>query len=156
MPTGVYKRSKKELEHLRRRVKAFIRTEEWNKNISKSLKGHKGWWKGKISHNKGKKYPQCSGKKHWNWKGGKLKIRNRWYIYEPNHPLATKIGYVLQSRLIVEKYLDRYLTKKEIVHHINEIKDDDRLENLYLFETLSKHSQFHGYKSKPTLKSNLI
>lgn len=68
----------------------------WNKGLTKKTdsrvnyerlttfkKGHnhsKNWYKtmsGIISWNKGKYFPQISGKNHWNWGGGKTKINRR-------------------------------------------------------------------------------
>lgn len=39
----------------------------------------------------------------------------------------------------MEKHLGRFLTKKESVHHINGIRDDNRLENLELRTTCPHH-----------------
>jgi len=45
--------------------------------------------------------------------------------------------------LVAEKYLDRLLTKNEVIHHINEIKGDNKPKNLYLFSSESEHQCYH-------------
>ena len=98
-----------------------------------------------------------TGENNPNWKGGKFKsLKGYYYIWKPGHPFTIWNNYVLRSRLVAEKCLSRYLTPIEVIHHLNEIKDDDRPENLYLFETTGKHSSYHGLKNKPKLVSNLI
>jgi hypothetical protein len=84
-----------------------------------------------------KKTPK--GKKHWNWKGGKTKHQNGyWLIYKPNHPRARK-GYIFEHILVAEKKLGRYLKIKEPVHHINGLRDDNRPENLWIFPNNRSH-----------------
>ena len=85
-----------------------------------------------------------SGSSHPNWKNGQFK--NQGYIYKlcPSHPFANCQGYVFQHRLVMEEHLGRYLKPKEVVHHINEIKTDNKIENLKLFENNTKHTLFHN------------
>jgi len=63
---------------------------------------------------------------------------------------------VYNSRYIAEKYLNRELTKKEVVHHINEDYTDDRPENLYVFPSNGEHTSYHRLENKYHLISNLI
>jgi hypothetical protein len=79
------------------------------------------------------------------WKGGKYKDGDGYiYIYKPEHPFATKNGYILEHRLIMEKAIGRYLTQKEVVHHKNEDTSDNYLENLLLFANNSEHIKYHN------------
>lgn len=75
------------------------------------------------------------GKGGFAWKGGKIKDRFGYIqIWKPNHPNAKLAGYIHEHRLIMSEYLGRPLTDKESVHHINGIKDDNRIENLQLMQ----------------------
>ena len=125
-------------------------SKEIRQKISKSLKGIP------LSLETRQKMGKARmGKKNPAWKGGKYKCRNRWFIRKLNHPFADKDGYVRRSRLVAEKYLGRYLTPKEIVHHIG-AKDDDRPQMLYVFPSRKTHNQYEHLKNKPKLKSNLF
>ena len=71
-------------------------------------------------------------------------IRKGEYLYGlvPNHPKATKNGYVLEHRLVMEVFLGRYLTDQEIVHHRDENKHNNALSNLQLTDRFS-HNHTH-------------
>lgn len=76
--------------------------------------------------------------------GGHEKVRDDGYIkvYVPDHPCATKDGFVMKHRLVMERHLGRYLTPDEDVHHINHVRNDNRLENLMLL-TKKEHAALH-------------
>lgn len=65
-----------------------------------------------------------------NYKGGRLSYGGYVSILKRDHPNCSKIGYVLEHRLVMEKEIGRYLTKQEHIHHKNHIKSDNRIENL--------------------------
>ena len=99
--------------------------------------------KGLIPYNKGKEMPTIMREKHPQWKGGRLK-RQSGYIIILNHSHPyNRNGYVREHRLVMENYLGRYLKPEEVVHHINGIRDDNRLENLQLFANNLLHNLFH-------------
>ncbi len=85
------------------------------------------------------------GKDHPNWKGGKYEVKNGYvFIKAEDHPFRDAAGYVPQHRLVMEKHLRRFLKTQERVHHINGIKNDNRIENLLLFKSEGEHSRHHA------------
>lgn len=80
-----------------------------------------------------------NGERNGNWNGGKKMLDGYLYIYLPNHPSCTKEKYVVEHRMVMEKHLGRYLTKKEVVHHINHNRLDNRISNLKLYKNNSEH-----------------
>ena len=66
-------------------------------------------------------------------------------IYFPDHPKSDKRGWISEHDLIMECYIGRWLKKDEVVHHKNEIKIDNRIENLQLMKR-KEHSKYHRLK----------
>jgi hypothetical protein len=69
-------------------------------------------------------------------------------LYSPNHLYANKAGYVPEHRLVIEKIIGRYLLRNEHVHHINQIRDDNRPTNLALTTNRLHNKIFHKGRFK--------
>lgn len=66
-------------------------------------------------------------------------------VFKPDHPYCNARGYVLQHRLVCEEAIGRHLTPREEVHHLNEIRCDNREDNLLVMADSSAHMTFHQY-----------
>lgn len=88
----------------------------------------------------------ASGPDAINWKGGRT-VDTHGYIqiYAPDHPSAVG-NYVPEHRLIVEKRIGRHLRQNEEIHHDNEIRSDNRPENLIGPLTKGEHAALHRNK----------
>jgi len=140
MPTGIYRRSEEQKKQISRTLMGIKRppfTKEHKEKLSKSLKG---------------KY-RCS--EHSCWKGG-FTMTDQGYILkkEINHPFANTIGYIREHRLIIEQQINRYLLPTEICHHINGIRNDNRIDNLMVFVSQSAHKKFE--KGKEINQSEIV
>jgi transposase len=77
------------------------------------------------------------GPGHSGWKGGR-QLTDEGYMrvwVEPNDPMLSMVnnkGFVLEHRLVMARHLKRPLGRDESVHHINGVRDDNRIENLEL------------------------
>ena len=67
-----------------------------------------------------------------NWKGGKI-TNSKGYILIRVPEWHKNNGYKFEHILIMEKHLGRLLFDGENVHHINGVRDDNRIENLELW-----------------------
>jgi len=135
MPRGVYIRTKELKEKLSRiakerdlgkhkrteEIKAKMYNEERNNKISNALKG-------KSSNSKGKEWKNKKG-----------------YFYDKGYVRIGNKG-VSEHRLVWEKY-NGDIPKGMEIHHINGIKDDNRIENLQLLNK-SEHTQIHWVGGK--------
>ena len=112
-----------------------------------------------------------TGDKNSSFKGNEV-ISNYGYIleYAPNHPFphdkSVKGTRVFQHRLVIERNFNKfdskyfmqlggkfYLKPEYSVHHINENKTDNRLENLQIISK-SEHTSLHN-KEKELVRDSL-
>lgn len=87
------------------------------------------------------------GPKSVKWKGGRHENNNGYIlVMKPGHPHADRHGYVLEHRLVMEARLGHCLLPSEVVHHINGIKTDNRIENLHRYSSGGDHTGDHKRK----------
>ena len=116
-------------------------------------KAKKEYMRGEANHQYG-----LRGDKNASWKGGR-KISSYGYvlIWKPDHPFANGDGNIFEHRLVAEKYLlddensvvidgIRYLSPEYDVHHKNENKTDNTVDNLVVM-TKSEHMSLHDHKN---------
>ena len=89
-----------------------------------------------------------------NWKGGRYQRKDGyiqvWIVSDDFFfPMVLRYkpygGYVLEHRLVMAKHMKRCLLPWEIVHHINNIRDGNRIENLEILSDLG-HKQLTKYE----------
>lgn len=124
-------------EMKRRRGDRVLWTDDMRKELSQRYTGRGNPMYGKDSWSKDKKRPEITGEKHPNWKGGFYISKDGYKMYS-NGVLSKKT----EQDLVMEKHLDRKLNRNEVVHHINENRLDNRIENLQLL-TRAEHINLH-------------
>lgn len=90
---------------------------------------------------KGNKNPAYNGGRYFDSSGYVV-------LFMPEHPFCGAKKTVLEHRFIMECKLGRYLTKEEVVHHIDENKANNHIDNLMLFNSNSEHIKFHANLKK--------
>lgn len=140
--------SKYQIDYLRKHY-AAERSEDIGKEIGKSKlsvqhKAHRMGLKKDKELFFAVRSKAMSGENSGNFKGYRRKTKKGYiFVFRPNHPAAGEDGLVAEHRLIFEEYIGSYLPKGFVVHHINRIKDDNRIENLALM-TISAHNALHN------------
>jgi hypothetical protein len=94
-------------------------------------------------------YPK--GINHRNWRGGTFENDNGYIeVIKTSlskdeqilfYPMYRKRSYILMHRLIMARHLNRPLNKKEVVHHLNGDRADNRLANLQLVTNTTHPSE---------------
>jgi hypothetical protein len=78
-----------------------------------------------------------------NWKGGKRLDKDGYVLMlDWSNTNCDSHGYVREHRSVVENHIGRSLNKGEVVHHINGVKHDNRIENLELMSA-NEHMSHH-------------
>lgn len=77
------------------------------------------------------------------WKGGRCLDDDGYVLVKsPDHPNRTADGYVREHRLVMEKFLGRYLDPREVVHHRDSDQANNSPGNLQLFASNADHLRF--------------
>lgn len=91
------------------------------------------------------------GSKNPSWRGGRRVLASGYVLItlpidspyismaRKNHGGDGNSYSVLEHRLVMARHLGRCLRLSEVVHHINGIKDDNRIENLELLSSRKNH-----------------
>ena len=97
-----------------------------------------------------------AGEGHPEWRGGRIVDKSGYiHVFVPDHPECQRVNevrrlnangkyyrkekYIQEHRLVMEAHLGRYLLPTEVVHHRNDNKQDNRLDNLELFDSNGRH-----------------
>lgn len=146
MPKGVYVRTKPPWNKGKKGVQiSWCKGKKFPKWLREKLsKAHTGK---KHSETQRKKMSDMfKGKNNPAWRGGKHLSRGYVCVYVNNHPFVKQ--YAFEHRIVMEKHIGRVLLPKEVVHHINGICEDNRIENLMLFSSQSEHRKYHEKERK--------
>ena len=106
--------------------------------FNESFAARKPMGRNEGNRRKGDYCKECAkGDKHPNYSGGYINTDGYRVI-----PTGKGAGItILQHRAVMQEYLGRELFIDENVHHINGIRDDNRIDNLELWSTMQPKGQ---------------
>jgi len=134
---------------------AYPQTEETKRKISEANKGRVRTEEARKKHSETRKrlfqegklvipWKGTKGIVTWNrkgvdspsWKGGRSIDKNGYiWLCLPDNPNANSGGMVAEHRLVMSNHIKRALQPWENVHHINGVRNDNRIENLRIVLT---------------------
>ena len=85
---------------------------------------------------------RLSKEKNPHWKGGNYLTHFGYRRVWVGDIAGAYKGYMLEHRLVMQEFLGRPLQSHEVVHHINDDKTDNRIENLMIVSR-SAHMKIH-------------
>jgi hypothetical protein len=89
-------------------------------------------------------FPKATyGERHYAWKGRLVDKDGYILIHHKGHPNARKhTHYILEHRLVMEQAIGRILLPEEVVHHKDQNKQNNQIDNLQLFDCNGNHLRF--------------
>jgi hypothetical protein len=162
MPTGKYKHKKgykrplSVCEKISKGLTGRIFSPSSIEKMSISHIGKSGYWKGKkrpdMVTDEWKRKLSVSARGRTITEETKNKIskalKNNVNAFQ--HGLSKALycmeRHKLQHRLVMEKHLGRILLSTEVVHHKDEDKKNNNIDNLILFNSENEHRAYHKFK----------
>ncbi len=146
MPRGIWERTEAfriKMSKKRKGICFNTGKTHFNKGSTPWNKEKKGCFSIKVRIKMSNSHKKIIGKNHPRWKGGKIIDGRYYFILNPSHPNANSKGYIGESRLVMEKYLGRYLKPLERIHHLDRNPLNNKIKNLRLFPNHKKHMLSH-------------